>query len=196
MSAEELVAAANAHTFCVCYFGGDPASQMPHALASAAKFAQQEVAVCWETSGVADPRLMEKAVEYSLHTHGTVKFDLKAYHEQLHIALTGTSNRQTLENFTRAAQRFDERPEPPPVIASTLLVPGYVDPEEVGHIARFLAGCHPNIPYVLLGFAPNFYMPDLPCTSVRHAEEAEAAAHAAGLLNVRIGNRHLLSREY
>jgi len=35
-------------------------------------------------------------------------------------------------------------------------------------------------------------MPDLPRTSVRHAEEAEAAARAAGLTNVRIGNRHLL----
>ena len=53
-----------------------------------------------------------------------------------------------------------------------------------------------KVPYSLLGFGPNFYMPDLPCTSVRHAEEAEAAAHAAGLTRVRVGNRHLLSRDY
>jgi len=39
-------------------------------------------------------------------------------------------------------------------------------------------------------------MPDLPRTSVRHADAAEAAARAAGLTNVRIGNRHLLSRAY
>jgi hypothetical protein len=36
----------------------------------------------------------------------------------------------------------------------------------------------------------------LPRTSVRHAEEAQAAARAAGLGNVRVGNRHLLSRDY
>jgi pyruvate formate lyase activating enzyme len=53
-----------------------------------------------------------------------------------------------------------------------------------------------RVPYSLLGFGPNFYMPDLPCTSVRHAEEAEAAARAAGLTRVRVGNRHLLSRDY
>lgn len=35
-------------------------------------------------------------------------------------------------------------------------------------------------------------MGDLPCTPVRQAREAEAAARAAGLVNVRIGNRHLL----
>jgi pyruvate-formate lyase-activating enzyme len=39
-------------------------------------------------------------------------------------------------------------------------------------------------------------MQDLPRTSVRHAEAAEEAARAAGLTNVRIGNRHLLSRNY
>lgn len=196
MSANELAAVANARTFCVCYFGGDPASQMPHALASAVRLAKRDVTICWETSGAAHPRLMGRAVALSLRTNGTVKFDLKAYDEHLHIALTGLSNWQTLENFERAARRVAERPDVPLVIASTLLVPGYVDAEEVGQIARFIAGFSPNIPYVLLGFAPNFYMPDLPCTSVRHAEEAEATARAAGLTNVRVGNRHLLSREY
>jgi pyruvate formate lyase activating enzyme len=49
---------------------------------------------------------------------------------------------------------------------------------------------------VLLGFAPHFFMSDLPPTSKRHASEAEAAARAAGLTQVRIGNRHLLSSDY
>ena len=95
-----------------------------------------------------------------------------------------------------AASHIPKRPEPPLVVASTLLVPGYVDVKEVSEIASFIASLDPAIPYALLGFHPHFYMPDLPCTSVRHAEEAEAAARAAGLTNVRIGNRHLLSRAY
>jgi len=79
---------------------------------------------------------------------------------------------------------------------ATYKPPGYVDSEEVGRIVRFIADLGATIPYSLLGFGPNFYMPDLPCTSVRHAEEAEAAARAAGLTRVRVGNRHLLSRDY
>jgi pyruvate formate lyase activating enzyme len=51
------------------------------------------------------------------------------------------------------------------------------------------------IPYALLAFAPSFYMTDLPCTSARHAQEAEAAARDAGLVNMRVGNRHLLDWE-
>jgi pyruvate formate lyase activating enzyme len=80
----------------------------------------------------------------------------------------------------------------PLVVASTLLVPGYVDPNQVGRIAKFIASIDRDIPYALLAFAPHFYMSDLPHTSSAHAREAEAAARAAGLRNVRIGNRHLL----
>lgn len=196
LSAAQLAETANPETFCVCFFGGDPASQMPHALAAAAELASRRVVVCWETAGTSHPKLLDRAVELSLRTGGCIKFDLKAYDEALHIALTGASNRRTLENFARAVRRFDDRPEPPLVVASTLLVPGYVEAEEVARIARFIAELNPNIPYALLGFAPHFYMSDLPRTSVRHALAAEAAARRAGLSDVRIGNRHLLGPDY
>lgn len=196
VSAGELAEAANSRTFCVCFFGGDPASQMLHALRAADRLAEKGVVICWETAGTSNSRLLDRAVTLSLETGGCVKFDLKAGDEALHLALTGASNQRTLENFARAARRFSERPDPPLVIASTLLVPGYVDPHEVALIARFIASLNPNIPYALLAFAPHFYMQDLPRTSVGHAEAAEEAARAAGLTNVRIGNRHLLSRDY
>ncbi len=196
LSADELAEAANDRTYCACFFGGDPASQMPHALATARYLAERGVVVCWETNGTARPRLMDQAFDLAVETGGCVKFDLKAHDDTLHRTLTGASNRHTLENLTRAAARFDERPEPPSVVVSTLLVPGYVDVEEVGRIASFVAEQNPGIPYVLLGFAPHFLFPDLPCTSVDHAEAAECAAREAGLETVRVGNRHLLSRAY
>ena len=196
MSAQALADCANSGTYCVCYFGGDPASQMPHALASAKMLSEKNVAICWETAGTANQRLMKRAVQLSLESGGCIKFDLKAYTESLQIALTGWSNRQTLANFTHAAERFHERSNLPLVVASTLLVPGYVDEDEVRRIATFIARQNPDIPYVLLGFAPHFLMPDLPPTSVRHAEAAQKAAQEAGLNQVRIGNRHLLSHDY
>jgi pyruvate formate lyase activating enzyme len=196
VTAADLAAAANRLTFCVCFFGGDPSSQMPHALAAGALLAAKGVVVCWETAGASHPRLLDRAVRISLATGGCIKFDLKAYDETLHVALTGSSNRQTLENFSRAARRAARRRQPPLVVASTLLVPGYVDAEEVHRIARFVAEQDPEIPYALLAFAPHFLMRDLPPTSFAHAEDALRAARDAGLHNVHIGNRHLLSRGY
>jgi len=45
-------------------------------------------------------------------------------------------------------------------------------------------------------FSPYFYFKDLPLTSRRHAEECREAALEAGLNRVRIGNIHLLGRDY
>ena len=80
--------------------------------------------------------------------------------------------------------------------ASTLLVPGYVDRQEVSNLARFISSLSPDIPYSLLAFAPQFMMRDLPTTSRRHAEECLAEAQAQGLKRVRVGNVHLLGKDY
>ena len=139
------------------------------------------------------PRFLKRAMELSLATGGCVKFDLKAYDEALHIALTGATNKRTLENFRLAADICRGIVEPPALIASTLLVPGYVDPEEVGKIAAFIHGLNPDIPYSLLAFHPSFEMIDIPCTSTEHAEAALGAAGRTGLTRLHQGNRHLLS---
>jgi pyruvate formate lyase activating enzyme len=191
-SAKELAAQANRQTYCVCFFGGDPSSQMPHALLSAARLARRGVRVCWETNGMLNPKSMQAARALSLESGGCLKFDLKAYDDGLHRALTGVSNQRTLRNFERCAQGFEVDRETPLVIASTLLVPGYVDAEQVQRLAEFIAAINPYIPYALLAFAPNFYMSDLGCTTLEQAQDAEQAARQAGLRRVRVGNRHLL----
>jgi pyruvate formate lyase activating enzyme len=196
LGAKELADKANSRTYCVCYFGGDPSAQMPHALATSRILAERQVRICWETNGSMHPGLLDKAVELALASGGCIKFDLKAYDDNLHKALTGVSNRRTLANFARVAERVSERAEPPLLVASTLLIPGYVDAQEIDDLSAFVASLDPTIPYSLLGFHPHFFMPDLPRTSVRHAEESEHVARDAGLTNVRIGNRHLLSRDY
>jgi len=141
------------------------------------------------------PALLRQAAELSLKSGGCIKFDLKAWSEELNIALCGVSNKRTLENFRFLAQYTKERPSPPFLVASTLLVPGYIDKEEVARIASFIASLNPEIPYSLLGFHPQFFMSDLPATSRRVAYECLEAAKEAGVKRVRIGNLHLL-RDY
>jgi pyruvate formate lyase activating enzyme len=195
LSATSLAERAGPQTYCICFFGGDPTPQMPHALATAELLADR-VRICWETNGSMHPKLLRRAMELSLRSGGCVKFDLKAFDERLHYALTGSSNRQTLANFAAAAEMAQRRPKPPALVASTLLVPGYVEVEEVRRIAEFVATLDPSIPYSLLAFYPTFCLTDLPRTSQRHGEECAAVASAAGLANVRLGNTHLLGRDY
>ena len=196
----DLADAVDDRTACICYFGGDPTPQLPHAL-EASRSALERVGdrilrICWETNGTMRRPLLEEMAELSLRSGGCIKFDLKAWDEGVHKALCGVTNRQTLDNFRGLARCLPRRPDPPFLIASTLLVPGYVDVQEVERIARFIASLDPDIPYSLLAFHPHFAMSDLPTTSRGHAEACRQAALDAGLKRVRIGNVHLLGEAY
>lgn len=195
-TAEELAESVTRETACLCYFGGDPTCQLPHALAvsrlALKKNPNRTLRICWETNGSMDPALLEQMMDLSLRSGGCVKFDLKAANRSIHHALCGVDNTRTMETFAAAAKRIPERPQPPPLIASTLLVPGYIDAREVARIASFVAGLDPNIPYALLGFHGDFLMTDLPSTSWPQAQSCLAAARQAGLTNVRLGNLHIL----
>lgn len=202
---EELAAGADARTCCVCFFGGDPAPQMPFLLEAAEKMLERAggrgLRICWETNGSVGERFLLRMAEMSLASGGCVKFDLKAWNENLHLALTGVRNRQTLSNFETLAHFAEVRQTgrvggskgAPLLTAATLLVPGYVDEEEVGHIASFIAGLSRVIPYSLLAFHPSFAMRDLPTTSRAQALRCLEAARGAGVENVRVGNVHLLT---
>lgn len=191
----ELAEAAGESTGCICYFGGDPTPQIPFALRASEEVLLRrggEVRICWETNGSMHPGLLRRAMDISLRSGGCIKFDLKACDPAIHRALCGVSNRRTLENFAYAAARIPERPEPPPLVASTLMVPGYIEAGEVARIASFIAGLDPEIPYSLLAFHPQHAMRDMPVTSRRQAEECREAALDAGLTRVHVGNLHLM----
>ena len=199
MSAEALAAKADKHVSCICYFGGDPSVQMPHSLEVSrialekAKAEKRILRICWETNGYTNPKLAEKAAKYALESGGNIKFDLKTWSEELNIALCGISNKPTLENFKMMGKKvYKKRKELPVLCASTLLVSGYIDAEEVENIAKFISEIDAEIPYTLLAFYPRYVMKDLPTTSGKQAVECQKAAERH-LKNTRIGNVHLLS---
>jgi pyruvate formate lyase activating enzyme len=198
--AEKLADCVDDRTSCICYFGGDPTPQIVHAIETSKQALDKNkgriLRICWETNGAMKFSFLQKMADLSLKSGGCIKFDLKAYNENLNIALCGVTNKRTLGNFKKLAEISKTRPDPPFLVASTLLVPGYVDKEEISQIAKFIASLDKDIPYALLGFHPQFCMTDLPTTSRKHAEECRLTAEKEGLHNVRIGNTHLLGDDY
>jgi pyruvate formate lyase activating enzyme len=192
--------AADEKTACICYFGGDPSPQVLLALKASQLALKRNsggtLRICWETNGAAQKPYVSMMAKLSMNSGGCIKLDLKAWDERIHYALCGVTNEKTLENFRVLARWFSERPAPPFLLASTLLVPGYVDEPEVEAIACLIAGLNPEIPYSLLAFQPHFYLRDLPTTSRRHAIRCKEIAEQKGLRRVHIGNVHLLGEDY
>lgn len=196
VSFEKLVSHVDEKTTCICYFGGDPAPQTPFTLRTSRKAIERKkgkiLRICWETNGSVHPGLLDQMIDLALISGGCIKFDLKAWDDNLHIALTGSTNKRTLDNFLRSGEKFNLRTVPPLLIANTLLVPGYIDEIEIKNIAGFIASVDPNIPFSMLAFYPHFYMSDMPLTERTFAEKCLRIAKEQGLKNVRIGNFHLL----
>ncbi|MGD8545534.1 MAG: radical SAM protein [Candidatus Bathyarchaeota archaeon] len=199
MSAENLVEKVDEHISCICFFGGDPSPQMPHSLEVSRIVCEKSetenriLRVCWETNGNMKSEYAYEAAKRALESGGNIKFDLKTWNEDLNIALCGLSNQASFKNFKAIGEKFyNDRSRLPLLSASTLLVPGYIDAEEIGNIAEFIGRINPNIPYTLLAFQPSYIMKDLSTTTRIQALECRKAAKNY-LTNVRVGNVHLLS---
>jgi len=208
---------ANPKAECVCYFGGSPEPQLPIALRASKRMLEMKdegmrsgfgkdggdedgedgkgnlrPRICWEMNGCGNPILVKRAAELSLRSGGIVKFDLKAFDENLSLALSGVSNRRAFDNFEMIAKDLFGRRDAPVLTATTLLVPGYVDEAEVERIAEFIAGLNPEIPYSLLIFHPDFMMRDLSITPRSQAARCLDAAKSH-LSRVYLGNKHMLA---
>jgi len=174
---------------CVCYFGGTPEPQLPFLLrVSDAILDEKKVRICWEWNGTGNRKLVERSAELSERSGGIIKFDLKAFDKNLHLALTGRPNDAVLENFEYVANEFGRDI----LTATTLLVPGYVDEREIQEIVRFISSLDPEIPYSLLVFHPDFMMMDLPITPKEQAYRCYQVAKKY-LKRVNLGNAFLLS---
>ncbi len=83
---EQLVKEAK-ESCCVCYFGGTPKPQLPFLLmATESILKNTNVRICWEWNGTGNPVLVKKAAEYSYKTNRKIKFDLKSFDNNLHMA--------------------------------------------------------------------------------------------------------------
>lgn len=186
---EELLTILNRERIkCICHFGGSPEPQLPFALKFSRKALEirNDLMICWEWNGSGNTSLALKAAELSSISNGTVKFDLKAWNEFLHILLTGRSKERAKKNFEKIGEKFPEV-----LSATTLLVPYYVDEEEIEGIASFVASINENIPYSLLVFHPDYRLRDLPITPKEQVFNCYKAAKKH-LKRVNIGNLHLL----
>lgn len=192
MTPMELANAADDQTACVCYFGGDPACNAEHSVKTSKILNEsKQVRVCYETNGNISKKWLRTIADIVETTGGTLKFDLKAVTPGIYKALTGISNSVVLRNFRELSAAKRER-DGEFLVASILLVPGYIDLPEVRNLCKFIAECDPSIPTALLGFSPHHAMSDLPRTSRNHAKAALEISKEAGLENVRIGNLGLL----
>lgn len=116
--------------------------------------------------------------------------DLKSFSEDFYREVCGGSLQPVLDTIRRL---WDAGVH---VEVTTLLVPGLNDsPEEIARIADFLVGVHPEIPWHVSAFHPDFRMTERPPTPPETLLETCRIGTGAGLKHIYGGNVPGLGRE-
>lgn len=98
-----------------------------------------------------------------------ISVSIKACTDRIHIDYTGLSNHEVLRNFERMYERKIK------VEASSVLIPQYIDCDEIERITKLIADIDPTIPYHIVGYVP---VPNAPWRRAE-PEEVVCAAHIA-----------------
>ena len=197
--------ALNSRVPCICYFGGDPTPNIIYAVKLSERIYEYSIEnnvikrICWETNGLVNPAIMKKMALLSRESGGIVKIDWKAWNPAIYEALTGVDGYKAISRLKENAKIVYEvggdRGDPPILVISILVVPHYIDYEEVYGIASYISSISNGIPIVLLAFHPQHLMNDIPTTSWKQMNECIKAVKDAGIKEYYIGNIWLLRKE-
>lgn len=98
-----------------------------------------------------------------------VEVGIKAFSDKLHRDYTGRPVKKVLDSFTKYYQAGKD------LTAASIVIPGYVDAEEIEKIAKFVASVDKTIPYFLLPYFPAGDNPWRKTTEIEVAEAMELA---------------------
>lgn len=117
---------------------------------------------------------------------GIVKIDWKAWTPSIYQALTGVNGWRVVERLKNNVKIIynlgSERGNPPVLVIGILVIPHYIDYDEVYGIASYIGSISDEIPMVLLAFHPYHI------TSWRQMNQVIRAVKDAGIKNLYIGN--------
>ncbi|MDG6256906.1 MAG: radical SAM protein [Methanomicrobiaceae archaeon] len=161
------------------FSGGSPDPSLPYIeeVVREARRRDPGVKVNYDTNGFMTEASLARVLEVST----SITCDIKAYHDDVHRALTGAPVAPVLRNAREIARNARELLWE----FRFLVIPG-ITGDEVAPVAAFIADIDETIPFNLLAFRPNFVLEHHPRAIQYLMEEAVREAQAAGLENVRV----------
>ncbi|MFX0106623.1 MAG: radical SAM protein, partial [Candidatus Hodarchaeota archaeon] len=159
------------------FSGGSPTVSLPwiEEVVSHVKTLDPHIKVNFDTNGFPSRSSFQRILSFS----DSITFDIKAFHDEVHRALTGAPVEPVLKNAEEMARYYDQLWE-----FRILVIPSIIDLAEVQAIVEFIAGLDETLPVSFLTFRPNFCLDSHPGASEKLMRKAVSLAHDAGLVSV------------
>lgn len=135
----------------ISFTGGEPSINLPYleVIARLIKENLPEIGVGLATNGFSTLKTLKRMERFSSY----INFEIKAFDEELHQAITGAPSGPVLDNAHWLAMNHPDKVR----VFRTVVIPGIND-LEVPKIAKFIKDIDPKLPYRLVGFRPHFLL--------------------------------------
>ena len=133
-----------------------------------------DLKVNFDTNGYLTSDSLKKVLKFTT----SITFDIKAFNDEVHLALTGASSQPVLRNA-----RFIGRFARDRLWEYRILVIPKINEEEIEPLCRFIVDIDADLPVCFLAFRPNYALEHHPGAETELMERCVNIARKSGLQN-------------
>ena len=135
----------------IFFSGGEPTIHLPYVVrvVAEARKLSPDLKVNFDTNGYLTHQSLLKVLEFTT----SITFDIKAFNEEVHLALTGASSAPVLRNAAYVGKHSKEK-----LWEYRIMVIPEINVEEIEPLCRFIAEIDVQLPVCFLAFRPNYVL--------------------------------------
>ena len=160
----------------IFFSGGEPTIHLPYieAIVDASRKLEPETKINFDTNGFMTPESLERVLKFTT----SITFDLKAYDDEVHQALTGVPARPVQRNAEHIGRHAKDK-----LWEYRVVVIPKINKQEIKPLSEFIAGIDTALRVCFLAFRPNFVLENHPGAMRTLMNRCVETARNSGLKN-------------
>lgn len=160
----------------IFFSGGEPTIHLPYIekIVEEARKTAPVTQTNYDTNGFMTEDSLIKVINFTT----SITFDLKAYHNEVHLALTGVSSAPILRNAEYIGKYAKDK-----LWEYRIVVIPKINENEIKPLTEFIASIDSSLPVSFLAFRPNFVLENHPGAHRQLMERCVRIAEKSGLKN-------------
>jgi len=161
----------------IFFSGGEPTIHLPfiERVVAEARKLKPACKVNFDTNGFMTQESLERVLAFTT----SITFDIKAFYDETHRAVTGAPVEPVLRNARIVAEEARDR-----LWEFRITVVPQINEEDIGPLCHFLAEISPDPSVCFLAFRPNYILEEHPGATMELMQRCVDFAKEAGLRNV------------
>jgi len=160
----------------IFFSGGEPTIHLPYieqVMAEARKLSP-DLKVNFDTNGYLTSTSLRKVLKFTT----SITYDIKAFNDEVHLALTGASSQPVLRNAKYIGRFAKDK-----LWEYRILVIPKINEEEIEPLCCFISDIDANLPVCFLAFRPNYALEHHPGAAAELMDRCVNIAKKSGLKN-------------